>query len=118
LGKWVFIAAAGIITYLFRRSVEKIIDAGGLPQIIAVITEAEAVAAAAEPPVSQQSRTQSLGLLTEAGSGFTSSLCRDLTAGLPTEAAHILGVLARHEHHCGVATSLLDLALIEIRTNS
>ncbi|MFC8303288.1 ketopantoate reductase family protein [Specibacter sp. NPDC057265] len=116
--KWVFIAAAGIITCLFRGPVGKIIDAGGLPQIIAVIAETEAVAAAAGHTVSQQSHTQSKTLLTEAGSAFTSSLYRDLTAGLPTEAEHILGDLARQAQRHGVATSLLDLALIQIRTNA
>lgn len=116
--KWVFIAAAGIITCLFRGPVGKIIEAGGLPQINAVITETEAVSAAAGHPVSQASHTQSLTLLTDAGSGFTSSLYRDLIAGLPTEAEHILGDLARQAQHRGVETPLLDLTLIQIRTNA
>lgn len=116
--KWVFIAAAGVITCLFRGPVGKIIDAGGLPQILAVITETEAIAAAAGHPVSHQAHAQSLALLTEEGSGFTSSLYRDLTAGLPTEAEHILGDLARQAHNYGVGTPLLDLALIQIRTNT
>lgn len=115
--KWVFIAAAGIITCLFRGPVGKIIAAGGLSKIVAVIAETEAVAAAAGHPVSSDAHTQSLALLTEAGSGFTSSLYRDLIAGLPTEAEHILGDLARQAHHIGVATPLLDLTLIQIRTN-
>ena len=116
--KWVFIAAAGIITCLFRGPVGKIIDAGGLPEIIAVITETEAVAAAAGHPVSEQAHTQSVTLLTEPGSKFTSSLYRDLIAGLPTEAEHILGDLARQAQHLGIATPLLDLTLIQIRTNA
>lgn len=116
--KWVFIAAAGIITCLFRGPVGKIIEAGGLPQINAVITETEAVAAAAGHPVSEQAHTQSLALLTETGSGFTSSLYRDLIGGLPTEAEHILGHLAGEAHHHGVETPLLDLTLIQIRTNA
>lgn len=116
--KWVFIAAAGIITCLFRGPIGKIIDAGGLPQIIAGITETESVAAAAGHPVSEQAHTQSVKLLTEPGSGFTSSLYRDLIAGLPTEAEHILGDLARQAQHFGVATPLLDLTLIQIRTNT
>lgn len=116
--KWVFIAAAGIITCLFRGPVGRILDAGGLPHIIAVITETEAVAAAAGHPVSQQAHTQSLALLTEPGSGFTSSLYRDLIGGLPTEAEHILGDLTRQAQYLQVATPLLDLALIQIRTNT
>lgn len=116
--KWVFIAAAGIITCLFRGPVGKIIAAGGLPKIIAVIAETEAVAAAEGHPVSQQAHTQSLTLLTDPGSNFTSSLYRDLIAGLPTEAEHILGDLARQAQHLEVETPLLDLTLIQIRTNA
>jgi 2-dehydropantoate 2-reductase len=116
--KWVFIAAAGIITCLFRGPVGKIIAAGGLSKIVAVIAETEGVAAAAGHPVSQQAHTQALTLLAEPGSNFTSSLYRDLIAGLPTEAEHILGDLARQAHHHGVETPLLDLTLIQIRTNA
>ena len=89
--KWAFIAAAGVITCLFRGPIGKILEAGGLPKIIEAINETETVAAKAGHPVSAQAHAQSLGLLTEAGSAFTSSLYRDLTAGLPTEAEHILG---------------------------
>lgn len=117
-GKWVFIAAAGITTCLFRGPVGKIIDAGGLPQIIAIIAETEAVATAAGHPVSKQAHEQSLVLLTEPGSGFISSLYRDLIAGLPAEAEHILGDLARQAGQLDVATPLLELALIQIRTNA
>lgn len=113
-----FIAAAGITTCLFRGPIGKIIEAGGLPQIIAIITETEAVATAAGCPVSPEAHMQSLTLLTEAGSGFTSSLYRDLIAGLPTEAEHILGDLARQADQLDVATPLLELALLQIRTNA
>lgn len=116
--KWVFIAAAGIITCLFRGSVGKIIEAGGLPKILAAITETEAVATAAGRSVSKSAHTQSLALLTEPGSNFTSSLYRDLIAGLPTEAEQILGDLAQQAQHLGVETPLLDLTLIQIRTNA
>lgn len=116
--KWVFIAAAGITTCLFRGPIGKIIEAGGLPQIIAIITETEAVATAAGCPVSPEAHMQSLTLLTGAGSGFTSSLYRDLIAGRPTEAEHILGDLARQADQLDVATPLLELALIQIRTNA
>lgn len=116
--KWAFIAAAGVVTCLFRGPVGKIIDAGGLSKITEAIRELEAVAAAAGHPVSDAAHAQSLALLTELGSGFTSSLYRDVVAGLPTEAEHILGDLARRAHELGVATPLLDLTLIQIRTSN
>lgn len=116
--KWAFIAAAGIITCLFRGPVGKIINAGGLPTIITIITETEAIAATAGYPVSKQAHEQSLALLTAPGSEFTSSLYRDLIAGLPTEAEHILGDLARQAAQLDVAAPLLELALIQIKTNA
>lgn len=113
--KWVFIAAAGIVNCLFRAPVGHIIDAGGESAILAAVSETEAVAAAAGHRVSDASRGQAVGLLTEPGSVFTSSLYRDLSAGLPSEAEHILGDLARRARELHVPTLMLDLTLIQIR---
>lgn len=116
--KWAFIAAAGVITCLFRGPIGKILEAGGLPRITDAINELESVAAKAGHPVSGQAHAQSLVLLTEQGSAFTSSLYRDLIAGLPTEAEHILGDLAKRAHQLDIRTPLLDLTLIQLRTDS
>jgi 2-dehydropantoate 2-reductase len=113
--KWAFIAAAGIVNCLFRAPVGRIIDAGGESRILEAITETEAVAAAAGHAVSDAGHGQAVGLLTERGSAFTSSLYRDLSAGLPSEAEHILGDLARRARELNVPTPLLDLTLIQIR---
>lgn len=113
--KWMFIAAAGVVTCLLRNAVGPIIDAGGLPTILQAIRETEAVAQAAGHSVSPRAHEQSIALLTEPGSGFTTSLYRDLIAGLPTEAEHILGDLARRARELDVATPLLDLTLVQIR---
>jgi 2-dehydropantoate 2-reductase len=113
--KWAFIAAAGIVNCLFRAPVGRIIDAGGEARILEAISETEAVAAAAGHPVSDAGHAQAVSILTEKGSAFTSSLYRDLTAGLPSEAEHILGDLARRARALNVPTSLLDLTLIQVR---
>jgi 2-dehydropantoate 2-reductase len=113
--KWAFIAAAGIVNCLFRAPVGRIIDAGGESRILEAITETETVAAAAGHAVSDAGHGQAVGLLTERGSAFTSSLYRDLSAGLPSEAEHILGDLARRARELNVPTPLLDLTLIQIR---
>ena len=113
--KWAFIAAAGIVNCLFRAPVGRIIEAGGQPKILDAISETEAVAAAAGHPVSDAAHAQAVGILTEPGSAFTSSLYRDLTAGLPSEAEHILGDLAGRARSLNVPTPLLDLTLIQIR---
>lgn len=113
--KWVFIAAAGIVNCLFRAPVGRIIDAGGRSRILEAISETEAVAAAAGHPVSDAGHAQAVGILTEPGSAFTSSLYRDLSAGLPSEAEHILGDLASRARDLSVPTPLLELTLIQIR---
>lgn len=113
--KWAFIAAAGIINCLFRAPVGRILEAGGQSRILEAISETEAVAAAAGHPVADAAHAQAVGILTEPGSAFTSSLYRDLSAGLPSEAEHILGDLARRARELKVPTPLLDLTLIQIR---
>ncbi|WP_066286640.1 ketopantoate reductase family protein [Arthrobacter sp. B6] len=113
--KWAFIAAAGIVNCLFRAPVGRILEAGGQSRILEAVSETEAVAAAAGHPVPNTAHAQAVGILTEPGSAFTSSLYRDLTAGLPSEAEHILGDLAGRARSLNVPTPLLDLTLIQIR---
>ncbi len=115
--KWAFIAAAGVITCLFRGTIGDILAAGGESKILAAIDECEQVAASAGYLVSAAGHGQSLGLLTETGSGFTSSLYRDLTHGVPVETEHIIGDLAARAKHLDVATPLLDAALLQLRTH-
>lgn len=113
--KWVFIAAAGIVNCLFQAPVGRILAAGGESSILEAISETEAVAAAAGHPVSGAGHAQAAAILTEPGSAFTSSLYRDLTTGLPSEAEHILGDLERRARTLNIPTPLLDLTLIQIR---
>ncbi|MCZ9345444.1 oxidoreductase, partial [Streptomyces sp. TRM76130] len=106
-----FIAAAGVVTCLLRNDVGSILAAGGEGHIRQAVAETEAVARAAGHPVGEASHAQSLGLLTEPGSSFTSSLYRDLQRGEAQEAEHILGALAARADALGVETPLLDLTL-------
>lgn len=113
--KWAFIASAGIVTCLFDNTVGRIQEAGGLPYIEAAVAETEAIASAAGFSPSDAAHAQSIGLLTEPGSPFTSSLFRDLTAGRGTEAEHILGDLSDRARELAVPTPLLDLTLVLVR---
>lgn len=113
--KWIFIAAAGVVTCLFRNSVGSILEAGGREYIDAAIAEAEAVATAAGYPTTDAGHQQSVQLLTASGSAFTSSLYRDVVAGHATEAEHILGDLQARARRLSVETPLLDLTLVQIR---
>ncbi|HJE76556.1 MAG TPA: 2-dehydropantoate 2-reductase, partial [Brevibacterium epidermidis] len=71
--KWTFIAAAGVVTCLFRAPVGAIMEAGGRSHVHTIVDELEAVAAAAGHPVSEASHAMTLKMLTEDGSAFTSS---------------------------------------------
>ncbi|GAA1547114.1 2-dehydropantoate 2-reductase [Brevibacterium picturae] len=113
--KWIFIAAAGVVTCLFRAPVGAIMAAGGHSHIVQIVDELEAVAAARGHPVSGKARTMTLSMLTAEGSAFTSSLYRDVTSGLPSETEHILGHLASTAADLGVPTPLLDLTLVQLR---
>lgn len=113
--KWAFIGSAGIITCLFDNTVGRVQEAGGLPYIESAISETEAIASAAGFPPREAAHKQSLNILAEPGSPFTSSLFRDLTAGRATEAEHILGDLANRARELGVSAPLLDLTLVRIR---
>ena len=103
------------VTCLFRAPVGAIMEAGGRSHVHTIVDELEAVAAAAGHPVSEASHAMTLKMLTEDGSAFTSSLYRDVTAGLPSETEHILGDLAAKAEELGVATPLLDLTLVQLR---
>ncbi|GAA1360297.1 ketopantoate reductase family protein [Arthrobacter rhombi] len=113
--KWAFIAAAGVVTCLFRNSVGNILEAGGRDHIQAAIAETEAVARAAGYPTTDAGHQQSVGLLMEPGSAFTSSLYRDVAAGNATESEHILGDLQARARRLAVDTPLLDVTLVQIR---
>lgn len=116
--KWAFIAAAGAVTCLFRNDVGSILRGGGEDAIVSIIREAEAVAQASARPVSSSSHQQSVALLTETDSRFTSSLYRDLLNGDAAEAEHILGALVERARALAVPTPLIDIALISVRAHT
>lgn len=116
--KWVFIATAGVVTCLMRGPVGAIVSVpGGIDFVHAALAEAIAVSTEAGFPVPDPVIAESLGFLTLPGSTFTSSLYRDVTAGLPNEAEPILGDFARRARELGLETPLIDLALMQLRVH-
>ena len=83
----------------------------------ALLAEAAAVAAASGHPVPEAERAFIEGVLTAPGSPLTPSLYRDLVAGRPTEADHVLTDLTVRVRAAGVATPLLDLAALHLRVH-
>ncbi|MGY4401127.1 2-dehydropantoate 2-reductase [Bradyrhizobium sp. USDA 3315] len=92
--KWVFLASLAASTSLMRTSVGNILAApGGKDFLLGILDECSAIAADAGHgpggPFFQRTR----GLLTTEGSPMTASMFRDIKAGLPVEADHVIGDL-------------------------
>jgi 2-dehydropantoate 2-reductase len=92
--KWVFLASLAAATCLMRTSVGNILAAtGGKDFLLGMLDECSAVATAEGfapgGPFFQRTR----GLLTTEGSPMTASMFRDIKAGLPVEADHVIGDL-------------------------
>ncbi|MCA6123382.1 2-dehydropantoate 2-reductase [Bradyrhizobium sp. WSM 1704] len=92
--KWVFLASLAASTSLMRTSVGNILAApGGSDFLLGILDECSAIAAdaghAPGGPFFQRTR----GMLTTEGSPMTASMFRDIKAGLPVEADHVIGDL-------------------------
>ena len=116
--KWAFITAAGTITCMMRAPVGNIVAVPSGEQFIRdVIAETEQVAAVASYPLPGLEHYAMVAMLTAPGSGFTSSLYRDVTAGLPHEGEHLLGAFVSTATELGVDTPLTALALLQLRAH-
>jgi 2-dehydropantoate 2-reductase len=92
--KWVFLASLAASTCLMRTSVGNILAvAGGKNFLLGMLDECSAISTAEGyapgGPFFQRTR----GLLTTEGSPMTASMFRDVRAGLPVEADHVIGDL-------------------------
>jgi 2-dehydropantoate 2-reductase len=109
--KWVLLASLGGINALMRGTIGQVMAAsGGEALALAFIDECAAVAAAHGFAPRAEYLAGVKAQLTEAGSKATSSMYRDLCAGLPVEAAQILGDLVARAVAKGLVTPLLGAA--------
>ncbi|MEV4330679.1 ketopantoate reductase family protein [Streptomyces sp. NPDC049597] len=116
--KWVFVSTVGALTCLMRGTVGDINAVPGGHELgPAVLAEAAAVSAAAGFPVPDDELAFTKETVTRSGVPFSSSLYRDVVAGLPTEADHIIGDLVDRARTHGVAVPLLDLAALHLRVH-
>ena len=112
--KWIFIAGLAGITVLMRAAIGDIVAAGAADLAMGLFDECAAIAAANgfTPSADHVERTRKA--LTEPGSLMTASMLRDIEAGAPIEAGHILGDLLRRaggeaERTLAAAQSLLPM---------
>src|ERR1700738_3438362 len=92
--KWVFLASLAASTCLMRTSVGNILAApGGKDFMLGMLDECSAVASAEGYAPSGPFFERVRGMLTTEGSQMTASMFRDIKAGAPVEAAHVIGDL-------------------------
>ena len=92
--KWVFLASLAASTCLMRTSVGNILSVpGGKDFILGMLDECSAVASAEGHAPSGPFFQRTHGMLTAEGSQMTASMFRDIKAGAPVEADHVIGDL-------------------------
>ena len=92
--KWVFLASVAASTSLMRAAVGNILAApGGKDFLLGILDESKAVATAEGFPPRAPSLERTRAMLTTEGSPMTASMFRDIQAGLPVEADHVVGDL-------------------------
>jgi 2-dehydropantoate 2-reductase len=92
--KWVFLASLAASTCLMRTSVGNILASpGGKDFILGMLDECKAVATAEGHAPRAPFLERTLGMLTTEGSQLTASMFRDIKAGAPVEADHVIGDL-------------------------
>jgi 2-dehydropantoate 2-reductase len=92
--KWVFLASLAASTCLMRTSVGNILAVpGGKDFILGMLDECKAVATAEGYAPRAPFLERTLGMLTTEGSQLTASMFRDIKAGAPVEADHVIGDL-------------------------
>jgi 2-dehydropantoate 2-reductase len=90
--KWVLLTTLASSTSLMRAAVGHILAApGGRDFLLGVRDECIAVAKAADHAPREAFMTRMSGMLTTEGSPLTASMFRDIKAGAPVEADHVVG---------------------------
>jgi 2-dehydropantoate 2-reductase len=114
--KWVFLASLAGITCLTRAAVGDVVAAGGAELAAALLDECRAIAAGAGHPPSPDALKESLGRLTDPGSGVIASMLGDVERRGRTEADHVLGDLLRRRGGASDGDrSLLRVAYVAVK---
>jgi 2-dehydropantoate 2-reductase len=114
--KWVFLASLAASTSLMRTSVGNILAApGGKDFLLGMLDECSAIASAEgfKPAGPYFQRTR--GNLTAEGSPMTASMFRDIKAGLPVEADHVIGDLVERADAAKIPVPKLRIAYTHLK---
>ncbi|WP_305805311.1 2-dehydropantoate 2-reductase [Stenotrophomonas sp. YIM B06876] len=114
--KFTFLTTLAAVTCLMRADIGTIAATDdGITIVHALYDECLAVAVAAGEPIPPAARKAALEATTQAGSTLKASMLRDLEAGLPVEAAHIVGDMLARARAAGVSAPLLQVAYAHLQ---
>jgi len=114
--KWLLLASGGATNTLLGADVGRIVAAdGGTRTAEAVIDEVVEVMTRAGHAPRTDAVQRARGILTQTGSGFTTSMYRDHRAGRPVEVEAVLGDLVRRADSLGAPVPLLAAAAAALR---
>ena len=114
--KWVFLASVAASTSLMRATVGNILAApGGKDFLLGILDESKAVATAEGYPPRAPSLERTRAMLTTEGSPMTASMFRDIQAGLPVEADHVVGDLIARGDAAKVPVPRLRIAYTHLK---
>jgi 2-dehydropantoate 2-reductase len=114
--KWVFLASLAASTSLMRTSVGNILAvAGGKDFLLGMLDECSAIAKASGYAPTGPFFQRTSGLLTTEGSPMTASMFRDIKAGLPVEADHVIGDLVARADAAKIPVPKLRIAYTHLK---
>jgi 2-dehydropantoate 2-reductase len=114
--KWVFLSSLAAATSLMRTSVGNILAVpGGRDFLLGMLDETTAIATASGYPPGGPFFERVRGLITTEGSPMTASMFRDIKAGLPVEADHVIGDLITRAEAAKVPVPKLRIAYTHLK---
>src|SRR3984885_10407477 len=115
--KWVFLASLAAATSLMRASVGDILASpGGKDFLLGMLDESSAVATAEGHAPRAPFLERTRGMFTADGSQMTASMFRDIKAGAPVEADHVIGDLIARGDAAKVPVPKLRTAYTHLKT--
>jgi len=114
--KWVFLASLAASTSLMRTSLGNILASpGGRDFVLGVLDECSAIATAEGHAPRAPFLERTRGMLTAEGSQLTASMFRDIKAGAPVEADHVIGDLIARGDTAKVPVPKLRIAYTHLK---
>jgi 2-dehydropantoate 2-reductase len=114
--KWVFLTSIAASTCLMRAPIGMILASpGGKDFMLGILDECRAVATAEGFPPRAAALERTTAMLTTEGSPLTASMFRDIKAGMPVEADHVVGDLIARGDSAKVPVPRLRVAYTHLK---